>query len=165
MKLAEAWLLQTDRNGALEELKARAQAVARYQEGAEPAEVAGQLIAEAEDVVSDLEWLAGRINRTTSLVELPDGRTLADALAQKDGLTSRISLLTAVADAATGGASGTGACVSGQARSELKFIAAVPVASLRENAAKLKRMYRELDTAIQKASWAAELVDDQALED
>ena len=156
MKLAEALLLQADRNRAFEELKARALAVARYQEGEEPAEDASQLIAEAEDAISDLEWLDGRVNRTISSVELPDGRTLTDALAQRDGLMSRVSLLTAVADAA----SGTGTGATRQARSELKFIAAVPVASLRESADKLKSMHRELDVAVQKINWAVDLVED-----
>jgi phage-related tail protein len=156
MKLAEALLLQADRSLAFEELKDRAQAVARYQEGEEPVEDAGQLIAEAEDAASDLEWLAGRVNRTVSSVELPDGRLLTDAMAQRDGLRARISLLTAVADAAMGRATGA----VRQARSELKFVAAVPVASLRESADKLTRMYRELDVAIQKVNWAVDLVED-----
>ena len=160
MKLAEALLLQADRSRAFEALKARAQAVARYQEGEEPVEDAGQLIAQAEDAVSDLEWLAGRINRTTSSAELPDGRTLADALAERDGLECRISLLTAVADAASGRAAGAGTSAVRQSRSELKFITAVPVASLRESADKLARMRRELEVAIQKVNWTADLVED-----
>jgi hypothetical protein len=160
MKLAEALLLRSDRSRAFEELKARAQAVARYQQGEEPAEDASQLLADAEEAISDLEWLAGRISRTNSAVALPDGRTLADALAERDALRFRISLLAAVADAATGREPRTGGTRAyRQVRPELKFIAAVHVSSLREEANKLARAHRELDAAIQKVNWTADLVE------
>jgi hypothetical protein len=162
MKLAEALLLRSDRSRAFEELKARAQAVARYQHGEEPPEDASQLVAEAEEAISDLEWLAGRITRTNSSVALADGRSLADALAERDALRLRISLLTAVADAATGREPRPGGVRSyRQVRSELRYIAAVPVASLREEVNKLARAHRELDAVIQRANWTADVVEDR----
>ena len=43
-------------------------------------------------------------------------------------------------------------------RSEIKFVATVPVPKLRERADDLARQYRELDTRIQQLNWNTELI-------
>src|SRR5436305_786180 len=100
MKLAEALLLRADRKRTLEQLRARAQASARYQEGEEPPEDANELMARADEVLSELERLIRQINVTNSTAALPDGRTLTAALAERDALRMRHVLLSGVADAA-----------------------------------------------------------------
>ncbi|MCS0638165.1 DIP1984 family protein [Streptomyces sp. LP05-1] len=85
-----------------EQLRARVVDSARYQGGETPAEDAAQLPAEAGEVLDALETLIRRINRTNATVEMgPDG-TLTDALARRDVLRSRHSVVTAAADAAAG---------------------------------------------------------------
>jgi hypothetical protein len=54
----------------LEQLRARSQAAARYQEGEEPVENANALLAEAEEILVRLEELIRRINRTNSTHEI-----------------------------------------------------------------------------------------------
>ena len=54
MKLAEALLLRADRNRTLEQLKQRIQVSARYQEGEQPPEDAGELVSAASTVLDEL---------------------------------------------------------------------------------------------------------------
>jgi len=102
MKLAEALLLRADRNRTMEQLKQRIQASARYQEGEKPSEDARQLVSVASSVLDELEALIRNINRTNSITVMADGRTLTDALAERDVLRLRYSVLKSSADAASG---------------------------------------------------------------
>src|SRR5262245_30135911 len=106
MKLAEALALRADAQKRFEQLRVRAQASARYQEGEEPAEDAAALLQEAADVLRELEDLIRRINRTNAMTSLDDGVTLTDAIARRDVLRLRHALLSSVADAASGKAGG-----------------------------------------------------------
>jgi hypothetical protein len=86
MKLAEALLLGADRNRTYEQLRARIQASARYQEGEQPPEDAKELVDACYSVLDELEHLIRQINRTNALTSMPDGRTVTDALAERDVL-------------------------------------------------------------------------------
>src|SRR4029453_11345207 len=76
MKLAEALALRADAVRRVEQLRTRIAASARYQEGEEPAEDAGQLLAESAAVLDDLESLIRRVNRTNAAAALDHGGTL-----------------------------------------------------------------------------------------
>ncbi|THA82695.1 DIP1984 family protein [Streptomyces sp. A0592] len=157
MKLAEALAERAEATRRVEQLRARVVSSARYQEGETPAEDATQLLAEAGEVLDTLEMLIRRINRTNATVVLgPDGGTLTDALARRDVLRLRHSVVTAAADAAAGtGDRGYGR----QLRSELMMLAALPVAELRARADALARDIREVDVRIQRANWEVDLLD------
>src|SRR5689334_9558102 len=101
MKLAEALALRADAARRVEQLRARIAAGARYQEGEAPAEDAAALLAEAGEVLSELETLIRRINRTNSATPVGRG-TLTDAIARRDVLRMRHGLVTAAANAAAG---------------------------------------------------------------
>lgn len=156
MKLAEALALRSDAQKRLEQLKARAVACARYQEGEPPVEDAAALLAQARDVVVEIEDLVRRINRTNAASELEPGLTLTDAIARRDALAARRKLVVAVADAAAGDHQGGWAR---QLRSELRFVTDLPVAQLREEADRIARDYRELDTRLQAANWTVDVAD------
>lgn len=158
MKLAEALALRSDAQKRLAQVQARAVAVARYQEGEEPAENAVELIAEARAIADEIEGLVRRINRTNAATELEAGLTITDAIAQRDGLAARRTLVTAVADAAAG-RHGDRHGWGRQLRSELRELTDVPVAELRREADDLARRYRQLDVRLQEANWATELAD------
>jgi len=134
----------------------RAAAVARYQEGEEPAESADELLAKGRALIGELRELARRINRTNSATELEPGFTLTDALALRDGYAAQHKLVTAVADA---GAGGRGVAWARQLRSELQQVSAVRVADLRAEADQIAEARRNLDVRIQQAGWATELLD------
>ncbi|MFE0191592.1 DIP1984 family protein [Streptomyces sp. NPDC058989] len=156
MKLAEALAERAEATRRVEQLRARIVGSARYQEGETPAEDATQLLAEAGEVLDTLETLIRRINRTNAIVEMgPDG-TLTDALARRDVLRTRHSVITAAADAAAGkGERGYGR----QLRSELMMLSALSVAELRGQADDLAREIREIDVRIQRTNWEVDLLD------
>lgn len=166
MKLAEALAIRSDASRRFEQLRSRAQANARYQEGEPPAESAGELLAEADRVLAELEDLIRRINRTnaaTMLALTPPPRpmldeqmTVTDAIARRDVLRWRHALYTSVADAASGG-SGPG--MVRQMRSELRYVSAVTVSELRTAADEAAKQHRELDVRIQQANWETDLMD------
>ncbi|MBM7078775.1 MULTISPECIES: DIP1984 family protein [Micromonospora] len=154
MKLAEALALRADAARRAEQLRARIVASARFQEGETPAEDAAALLTEAGGVLGELETLIRRINRTNAATVV-DGGTLTDALARRDVLRLRHSLVTSAANAAAG----EGQRGFRQLRSELRMIPALPVAQLRGQADDLARQIREVDTLIQRANWEVDLLD------
>ena len=154
MKLAEALALRADASRRAEQLRSRVTGSARYQEGETPAEDAVALLAEAGEVLDELESLIRRINRTNAATTV-EGRTLTDALARRDVLRLRHRMITSAADAAAG----EGQRGFRQLRSELKMIPALPVADLRRQADDLARQLREVDTLIQRTNWEADLLD------
>ncbi|MCK1794641.1 DIP1984 family protein [Streptomyces sp. XM4193] len=156
MKLAEALAERAAATRRVEQLRARVVGSARYQEGETPAEDAGALLAETDEVLDTLEALIRRINRTNATVDMGADGTLTDALARRDTLRLRHSVITAAADAAAGTKDrGYGR----QLRSELLTLPALPVAELRGRADALARELREVDVRIQRVNWEADLLD------
>ncbi len=119
MKLAEALSLRADAVRRIERLRGRIVSNARFQEGEEPAEDAAALLAEADEVLDEYETLMRRINRTNAATSIGAEGTLTDALARRDALRARHSVVTSAADAAAG-ASQPG--YARQLRSELKNV-------------------------------------------
>ncbi|MEI3847894.1 MULTISPECIES: DIP1984 family protein [unclassified Microbacterium] len=152
MKLAEALAARADLQRRIEQLRSRIATNARFQEGEEPAEDAGALLAEAEEALERLRDLIRRINATNAGLDLGADGTMTDALAARDVLRLRHALL-AEAAAAASGSNG----LMRQMRSELRQFPALPVAELRTRADDVARELRELDTRIQQANWTNDL--------
>jgi len=157
VKLAEGLALRADLARRMEQLRARIVASARYQEGEEPPEDASALLAEADAALDDLEVLIRRINRTNAVARIGADGTLTDALARRDVLRLRHGMVTAAADAAAGRSQAGG--IGRQLRSELKMLAALPVAQLRAQADGISRELRDLDVRIQRSNWEVDLLD------
>lgn len=158
MKLAEALLLRADRNRTCEQLRARIVSSARYQEGEEPPESAEELVQTARGVLDELQSLIQNINRTNAATNMPDGRTVSDALAERDVLRLRYSLVTTAAEAASGG--GRHGAMIRTTRSELKVVTDLDVRALRREASDVARRIRELDAEIQQVNWTTDLMED-----
>jgi hypothetical protein len=156
MKLAEALAERGDLVRRTEHLRGRIVANARYQEGEQPAEDAGALLAELGEVLDRAEMLIRRINRTNSTAATAGG-TVTDALARRDALRIRHRVVTQAADAASGGGERSG--YGRQLRSELVHVAALPVAELRRTADDIAREIRQIDLEIQRVNWEIDLVD------
>lgn len=152
MKLAEALTLRADAARRVEQLRARIVANSRYQEGDEPDEDPVALLAEADQVLDELESLIRRINRTNAATPLGDG-TLTDALARRDVLRTRHGVLSAAAG------NDSVAYRGRQLRSELRWLSAVPVAELRTRADEVARQIRAIDVDIQRTNWEVDLLD------
>jgi len=136
----------------LNQLQTRITENARVQEGDSPAEDPNRLLAEYDVIVNALVKLIAQINRTNLTVRLNDEMSMTEAIAQRDGYKWKAAMLRAAADAAIG----KQARIS---RTEVKFVAMVNVGSLREEADKVSRTFRELDSAIQAANWTNDLLE------
>ncbi|MBE7189278.1 DIP1984 family protein [Jatrophihabitans endophyticus] len=156
MKLAEALAERADATRRVEQLRSRIVGSARYQEGEEPAENAAELLVEVGHVLDRLEVLIRAINRTNTTAEVEPGTTVTDALARRDTLRLRHSVVTSSADAAAGREHGG---FGRQLRSELKMFSALPVADLRSQADVLARDIRAVDVLIQRANWEVDLIE------
>ena len=152
MKLAEALVLRADTQKRLEQLKVRLVRSAKVQEGDEPAENPARLLVELEEVAKQLVDLIRRINRTNSNAKLPDGVSLSDALATRDVLLKRRGIYAELANAAAIGQ-------ERYSRSEVKFKSTVSVSEIQSQVDVLSKEYREIDSRLQEANWAIELVD------
>jgi hypothetical protein len=123
---------------------------AQVQEGDKPAEDPQELLAELEQVATELERLIQNINRTNSVSDLGDDGTLTDALATRDLLRARQDIYRELASHAT--------VTQGRvSRSEIKFQSTVDVTEIQKQADELAVAHRELDTRIQEANWRLEL--------
>jgi hypothetical protein len=152
MKLAEALVLRADVQKRIEQLRSRLRQSALVQEGEQPPENPLTLLDEMAELLTQLEGLIVRINRTNMQVALADGTNLTAALAQRDVLDTRISLIDTLAETAANR-------VERYGRSEIKKISTVDVAALRQQIASLARQRRELDTTIQATNWTVDLID------
>ncbi|UPL14834.1 DIP1984 family protein [Microbacterium galbinum] len=152
MKLAEALTARADLQRRIEQLRARITANARFQEGEEPSEDANALLVDAEADLARLRDLIRRINATNARLDLGTDGTMTDALATRDVLRLRHSLLADAAASASGNTQ-----FPRQMRSELRQISALPVAELRANADRVAQELRELDNRIQQANWTYDL--------
>lgn len=150
MKLAEALILRADLQKRHAQLKARIIRSAKVQEGETPPEDPARLLAEAEQVATQLEDLLRRINRTNSTTPLDDGSTLTDALARRDVSRLRHALLREVAQAAV-------VTQDRYSKSEVRFRSTVAIAAIEAQADDLARSMRELEARIQEANWRADL--------
>jgi len=152
MKLAEALLLRADLQKKLASLRERIGRYSIVQAGEKPHEDPNRLLAEAAGVLDQFESLVFRINRANLTGKLKDGRTLTEALAQRDALNLRHSLLQAAID-------GTAKPPERYGLKEIKYVATVPVPKLQNQADDLARKIRELNAAIQEANWNIKVED------
>lgn len=153
MKLAEALLERKRLKEEIAALRERAERDSRVQEGDRPAEDSEVLMSKILELVDRLKQLTIAINKTNMVVKLPDGRTLMEAIAERDVLKLLHEAAREVAEAAVGAREWR------VTRSEIKFVPTVDVAAWRRRADEYAKRYRELDAAIQAANWANDLVE------
>ena len=91
MKLAEALINRSDLQKRLDQLEERLNNNALVQEGEEPAEDPGALLAELETLSASLEDIVTRINLTNASASV-NGKSLTALIAERDVLTKRIRI-------------------------------------------------------------------------
>src|SRR5579863_3076709 len=101
MKLAEALVLRADLQKRIEQLRTRLRLSALVQEGEQPPEDPYELLAEAARLSDELAAVIVRVNRTNLATTLPDGTTLTEAIARRDALQQRYSLIETAAETAS----------------------------------------------------------------
>ena len=152
MKLAEALVERLAAQTKISELNERLQRIILVQEGEQPAEQPSALLQELDGVVHRLEALIVAINRTNVQAQLPNGRTIMAAIAQRDVLRMHIGVLDTLIRSA-------GSTQFRTRGSEIKFVVTLDIAQLQRERDQLARDYRELDTAIQGVNWSTDLVE------
>jgi len=152
MKLAEALVQRADLQKRMLQVKQRAMANARVQEGEQPTEDPAGLVAAYDRLAADFQSLVERINRTNLASEVEPGVSLTAAISRRDVLALRRGLYADLANTAT-------VRQDRYSRSEVKFVPVVDVRDLQTRADDLAREHRELDTAIQATNWAVDLLD------
>ena len=152
MKLAEILVLRADVQKRIAQIRTRLLQSVLVQEGEQPPENPQELLTELNALLVQLRELISRINHANLQTRLPDGTTLTDALAQRDILVLRRSIITGVADTAA-------TRIERYGRSEIRKVATVNVAELRRQLDSIAQQHRELDTAIQSTNWATDIPD------
>ncbi|MBI2969403.1 MAG: DIP1984 family protein [Gammaproteobacteria bacterium] len=150
MKLAEALVQRADRRRRLDQLKERLGLNAQVQEDESPSEDPNALLGEYDRIAEELGRLIGRINRTNTETRFDGNRTLTDALAERDILHLRHGAYRHLAKEAT-------VRMERYGRSEIPYRSAVDVTAVQKEADRIATRYRELDAAIQRLNWEADL--------
>ena len=151
MKLAEALAERSECQTRIEELKKRMVRSARVQEGEQPAEDVNGLLAESQRAFARLLELIGAINRTNARTPFDAGRTISDAIAERDVVAKRRDFLAGIAEAAS-------TRQDRYSKSEVRFVATISVAKVQAEVDGLAKQYRELDTRLQELNWNTELI-------
>lgn len=151
MKLAEALAERSECQNRIEELKKRMVRSARVQEGDTPAEDVNELLAESDRVFKRLLELVSAINRTNAGTQYDSGRTISDAIAERDVVAKRRDFLAGIAEAAS-------TRQDRYSKSEVRFVATVSIGKLQAEVDRLAKQYRELDTRLQELNWSTELI-------
>lgn len=150
MKLAEALLLRGEYQTKGENLQSRILQNLRIQEGDKPSEDPHSLLTEAFELNEQLNELIKAINERNNLALLPDGRSLAQALVDRESIVKKRRLLVSITEAG-----------SNQeyrySRSEIKFQLTLSLGDIHKQIDQLSRQFRELDTIIQGLNWSVDV--------
>ena len=151
MKLAEALILRADIQKRIAQLKTRLNNNAKVQENEEPAENPELLLTELENLISQLNDLIVKINRTNTLSKI-DGISLVELIAKKDTLSQKAGILREFIEIAS-------QKVNLYSTTEIKVFSTVNVSELQKKLDKLSKEIRETDTKLQQANWTIDLVE------
>lgn len=150
MKLAEALLLRSEYQKQIESLRERLYANLKVQEGESPAEDPQELLKELDQVLEQLGALIQKINAANNRAVLADGRTVSQALVDRDILLRKRNVLSSVAEQS-----------SQQdyrlTRTEIKMKSTLSVKELQTSIDRLAKEFRVLDTEIQGINWTTSL--------
>ncbi len=150
MKLAEALMMRSDLQIKLDKLKHRAINNVKIQEGDSVDEDPSVLMEEIETVINKINTLVKQINASNSKTQLKDGRTLTEALADREAIMLQKNTIEAIVESAV-------IKRDRFTRSEVKYINTVNVRELQKKIDDLSGKFRRLDTQIQEMNWMTEI--------
>lgn len=150
MKLAEALLWRGELQKRLLSLRSRIEHNAVVQEGETPSEDPLDLLEQAMRLTDEMATVVKSIHRANQRGCLADGRTMIDALVERDQLRSKHSLLQQAVE-------GTKREGYRYSSSEVKWVNVVNVAELQRRSDELAGQIRELNARLQEANWQIEM--------
>lgn len=151
MKLAAALVMRKEWRGKINELATRIENNAVSQEGDAPLEDPNELLKQLQTTNQETVALVQAINRTNATVRMADGRTIADALAERDGLFRMVRHLRDIADKAA----------VEQVRyslTEIRQVSRVHVTRVQADIDRMAERARKLDLEIQELNWTTDLM-------
>ena len=151
MILAEALSIRKDLQKRIQQLGQRIGNNVKVQEGDEPLEQPEELMKELDSCLVQLENLIWRINATNMQTVNAEGKTVTQLMAEKDVLTTRITILREAFDRASSGS-------DRYSRSEIKMVTTVDVKKLRKMVDDYSAKLRTLDVEIQALNFQTELI-------
>ena len=146
MKLAEAILLRADIQKKIESLRERITKNTLIQDGEQPSEDPNALLREALSAIGQLKDLVLTINEANLKGQTARKRSLTAALADRDGLIQKHSLLQSAASSATKPPERYGA-------KEIRWVKTIDVKVLQDQADDVAKELREVNAEIQAANW------------
>ncbi|MEO0870298.1 MAG: DIP1984 family protein, partial [Cyanobacteria bacterium J06642_11] len=142
---------RSDCQKRIAQLRQRLTRSAKVQEGEQPPENPQELLSDADGAIAELTGLIQRINQTNASTSFSEG-SLSDALAQRDTLLTKRSVLENLIQAAS-------ITHDRYSRSEVRFVSTVNIADLQRQLDHVSRDYRLLDAQIQSLNWQVDLID------
>lgn len=150
MKLAEALAIRSDLQKKVASLRQRIGNNAVVQEGNKPHEDPQKLLKDAFASRKELRDLVVKINQANATTTLPDGRTITQAIAEREELSERHAILqTAITHSHKE--------PDRYARSEIRWIANYDVKKLQKQSEDLAKKIRILNLLIQQTNWETDL--------
>jgi hypothetical protein len=150
MKLAEALLLRSEYQKRIENMQSRILSNIKVQEDDKPLENPQELIKEIFELSEQLCALIQKINARNNTAVLPSGKTLSDAIVERDMLMKKRNILAAVATK-------TMEKDYRLTHAEVKMTVAVSVEEIQKQIDMFSQNFRELDTRIQGLNWITDL--------
>lgn len=150
MRLAEALLLRTEYQQKVESLQRRILSNIKVQEGESPIENPDILLKEIFLINEQLADIIVRINKTNNSTCISDGKTLAEALVERDMIMKKRSILSNIVDEAN-------QRDYRLSHSEVKMHVSIDIAEIQKMIDKLSKQYRQLDTEIQSFNWTTNI--------
>ena len=152
MKIAEALILRADIQKRISQLKTRFNNNAKVQENEEPTENPEFLLTELDDLISQLNDLIIKINKTNTL-SIIDGISLVELIAKKDTLSQKAGILREFIEIAS-------QKINLYSSTEIKVFSTINVPAQQKQLDKLSKEIRETDTKLQQANWTIDLIEE-----
>ena len=150
MKLAEALLERKGAKVKIDSLQERLEENALVQDGDTPSEAPESLVAKLREAVARLESLIRQINAANNTARLPSGASVSEAIVRRDMLKLERQALERMVAAMSTRHFRFG-------RNEVKFVATIGQAKVRQEIDRLSKEWRELDAQIQAVNWLTEV--------
>ena len=152
LKIAEALILRADIQKRIAQLKTRLNNNAKVQEHEEPAENPQLLLTELDSLISQLNDLIIKINKTNTLSKI-DGISLVELIAKKDTLSQKAGILREFIEIAS-------QKINLYSTTEIKVFSTINVPAQQKQLDKLSKEIRETDTKLQQANWTIDLIEE-----
>lgn len=152
LKIAEALILRADIQKRIAQLKTRLNNNAKVQEHEEPAENPELLLTELDSLISQLNDLIIKINKTNTLSKI-DGISLVELIAKKDTLSQKAGILREFIEIAS-------QKINLYSTTEIKVFSTINVPAQQKQLDKLSKEIRETDTKLQQANWTIDLIEE-----